>query len=211
VLSALVLLIAYGAGEGWWTNRCALSGQVERAAARLERIPRTVGDWVSPDPDQKLSDKQIARAEITGYVLRRYVNQKKGEVTVLLICGRTGPTSLHGPEVCYLGAGYNQTADTTRQEFEAAGLPAAAEFRVAQFQKNPPSPEPLRLYWSWSATGAWETPASPRFHFGRFGALYKLYVIRELSRPDEPAADDPSPEFLRQFLPEVHKALFQES
>ena len=47
----------------------------------------------------------------------------------------------------------------------------------------------------------------PRVQFGGASALYKLYVIRPLSRPDEPPAEDPSDDFMRAFLPEVRKCL----
>ena len=49
---------------------------------------------------------------------------------------------------------------------------------------------------------------NPRWEYARHRFLYKLYVVRPLAKADESAADDPTPEFMRVFLPEVQKCLF---
>ena len=88
-----------------------------------------------------------------------------------------------------------------------AGEPAA-DFWSARFQKAGATPDPLRIYWSWSATGAWLAADNPRWTFGSYPFLFKLYVIHPLAKLDEPAVDDPAPEFLSLFLPELRKSLF---
>lgn len=208
VLGALVLVVGYGVAEGLWTDRWGLSGELEQASARVSRVPRTFGDWEGRDFE--LDPDQIRQAQIISYVQRRYVHRQKGtEITVLLVCGRPGPTALHSPNICYEGAGYTPAFEQERKAFTIAGLAAPAAFHMVQYQKSGPAPEPLLIYWSWNATGDWQVPDNPPFHFGHHRALYKLYVIRQLTKVDESLQDDPSPEFIGQFLPEVHKALFQ--
>ena len=39
-------------------------------------------------------------------------------------------------------------------------------------------------------------------------ALFKLYVTRNIARDDEPIETDPSLDFLKAFIPELNKTLF---
>jgi hypothetical protein len=39
-------------------------------------------------------------------------------------------------------------------------------------------------------------------------ALYKLYLLREMTRADAGTADDPCREFLSELLPELRRTLF---
>ena len=173
VLPALIflgVLLSYGVAEGLWTHRWFASAELEQATARLDRIPRVVGDWEGTD--QVLDDRTIAVAELSGYVMRRYVNRRTGAaVSMLLVCGRPGPTAQHTPEVCYVGAGFS-----AKEKPAHASIPAApvgkekpgevpAEFWLAHYNKGGPTPESLRIYWAWNATGAWEASARPRFEF----------------------------------------------
>ncbi len=205
-LLAVPLVVAFGLAEGLWANRWQTSDAPERAAARLAGVPLSVGDWQGEA--RELGARQAEKAEVTGHLWRRYVNRRTGAaVSVLLVCGRAGPVALHPPEVCYQGAGYRMNAGKARREVPAEG--EAAEFWVGQFQKDGAVPEPLRIYWAWSAGGPWAAPDNPRLAFARQPALYKLYVIQGLSRPDEAAEEGPTPEFLRAFLPQLRSQLFQ--
>src|SRR5437870_1212645 len=104
VLTALPLLVGFGVFEGLWTNRWGWSHEVERATERLAAVPRTIGEWHGHD--EILDARQVKQAEMSGYVMRRYVHQRTGAaLTVLLVCGRPGPTCVHSPDVCYRGAG----------------------------------------------------------------------------------------------------------
>jgi hypothetical protein len=203
---ALILLVSYGVAEGLWTDRWHTSDVLERAIARLDQVPRRVGDWEGQD--QELDPRQMARAEIDGYLMRRYVQRSSGaEVNVLLVCGRAGPTALHSPDVCYAGAGFTAAVAPARHEVSSSGRAAPDVFWVGEFHKSGPVPEPLRIYWAWSADGIWQATNNPRVELAYHPALYKLYVLRALPRSNEPLAEDPSLEFLRQFLPEVQRAL----
>jgi hypothetical protein len=206
LIITLALVVAYGIAEGVWTNRWISSAALERATARLSDVPRVVGAWEGTDDE--LDPRQVAQAEMSGYVMRRYVHQQTGAaLSVMLVCGRAGPTSLHSPQSCYPGIGYQPGAAPQRQAI-GGQKPAADDFWVAQFKKEGPRPEVIRIFWSWNGAGKWQAADSPRLQFARHTALYKLYVIRSLGRADEGLADDPALDFLEQFLPAVERALF---
>src|SRR5207249_251268 len=87
-LAAAALLILSGVSHGLWTGRWQESGVLDRAVARLDRIPLTVGDWQGQTA-AAVDPKILARADISGSVTRHYVNRRDGsEVSVLLVCGR---------------------------------------------------------------------------------------------------------------------------
>jgi len=77
-----------------------------------------------------------------------------------------------------------------------------------RFKKEGVSPEYLRVFWSWNATGKWQAPQSPRITFLLKGSiLYKLYIVHRLARLDAPLKEDPSQDFLKVLLPEFDKYL----
>ena len=202
----LTVLVIYGIAEGFWTNRWIPSAELERATERLAQVPRVVGDWQGTD--QELDARTIAVSELTGYVMRRYVNQRTGAaISMLLVCGKPGPTTQHTPEVCYVGAGFTATAAPVHASIDTKES-ALGDFWLAHYTKGSPAPEALRIYWAWNATGTWQAAARPRFDFAHHAALYKLYVVRQLPKADEPLADDPAAHFLEIFLPVLQHALF---
>src|SRR3954451_18636542 len=114
IATALALVIAAGIVHGRWTLRWSKSHAVEAAVARLEGVPTAVGDWNGQE--LALDPRQLTMAEIAGHVTRRYVNRRSGAaVTVLLVCGRPGPISVHTPDICYAGAGYELAGPPTRE------------------------------------------------------------------------------------------------
>jgi hypothetical protein len=203
LLTVLAVVASAGAVHGLWTNRWAAPAAQERGAARMAELPMTLGDW--DGQADSLDERQLAAADVSGHLLRRYVNRRTGAVvSVLLLCGRPGPISVHLPEVCYRGTGYEQAGGRTRYSAGQAG-----ELWVRRFEKQQSAaPERLRVFYAWNATGKWEAAESPRTTFARHPALYKLYVIRPMVRDEEPLEEDPAVEFLRVLLPALDKALF---
>jgi hypothetical protein len=205
ILAAGGLLLAYGAAEGTWTERWHHSHATEDAAARLATVPPTIGDWQSRD--EELDPRQAVKAELSGSLLRHYINRTNGaRLTVVLVCGRPGPISLHTPDVCFVGSG-----QVLVESPKAQPMPDdhPAQFFVGRFRSGEETAvEYSRAFWGWSANGDWSAPASPRFVFARAPALYKLYVIRPMVRADELLADDPAQEFMRRFLPQLREHLF---
>jgi hypothetical protein len=208
VLSAIPLLLAFGVAEGLWTDRWSLSPHLAQAPERLAQLPPVVGPWHGED--QELDPRQVRQADLRAYLLRRYVHRASGEaLTVLLVCGRPGPVAVHSPEVCYRGAGFAPSAPRARHAVQAEGLSGPAELWAQRYHKPGAAvPEYLQLYYGWNPSGGRSAADRPRLTFASARALYKLYVLRYLSRPDEPAELDPIPGFLRLFLPQADRCLF---
>jgi hypothetical protein len=208
-LTALAVVIPCGIVYGLWTDRWVASAEPGASAARLADVPLTIGEWEG----EALAVDAAGRgpAGVAGQLVRRYRNRLTGGVvSVLLVCGRPGPVSVHTPDVCYGGAGYDLNAPPTR--YAAASAPAPGEFWVADFNRvDSLEPVRLRIFWAWSAAGAWRAPDSPRLTFARFPALWKLYVLSETAAAGERMGDGPCPEFLRRLLPELEKRLFPSS
>src|SRR5262245_60853695 len=105
-LAAAIVLVANGVMQGYLTNRWHRSADLEMSISRLSNVPETIGDWRSTS--ETLEEAVLSRACIDGYVYRNYENQINGKkVTVLLMCGRSGPLSVHTPDICYRGAGFH--------------------------------------------------------------------------------------------------------
>jgi hypothetical protein len=207
LLLAAPLIIGYGVIEGRWTSRWTPSPEIREAADRLQRVPLALGEWKAKALE--MDPREVEVGQISGYLYRVYVRPAtKDVVTVLLVCGRPGPVSVHTPDVCYRGLGYAMAGDSSRVAVPAPGLKRPAEFRTAQFRREEgPNPDPLRVFWGWNAAGTWEAPDNPRFAFARFRALYKLYVIHHQADPNEPAEQDAGQDLMNLLLPELERAL----
>jgi hypothetical protein len=203
-LLVIVPGILHGLREGRWQN----SQQLEAAVARVRRVPLAVGDWRGQPAE--LSQEEVRGAEADGCLVRRYENARTGEaVTVVLLCGRPGPISVHTPDVCYVSSGYDLLGGVVRLAKPFESGPRPAEFCAARFRKpGPAAAENCHVFWAWSAAGDWSAPANPRIAFAPYPALYKLYVIREPGPGDESLQEDPAVEFIRLLLPELRAALF---
>lgn len=211
LLSVLMVFTAIGLSgvvHGLWTGRWNVTSGPEQAAARLKAVPMTLGDW--DGQEAALDAREQEAADISGYLLRRYINRRTGSmVSLLLVCGRPGPVSVHTPETCYRGAGYELMGDRARHI--NSSLPDST-FWACRFQKVQTAvPEYLRIVYSWGAGGQWSAPENPRLAFFQHPALYKLYVTRPMGDSAEPLEDDPVVEFLRVLMPQLQKSLFSDS
>jgi hypothetical protein len=207
-LGAFALLVGSGLVHGRLTDRWGISNELIEAVARLDEVPRSIGDWESRDV--AMDRKQIERAEIRGYLARCYRNVRDGrEATILLVCGRPGPIAVHTPDVCYEGAGYEAGSPPVPGTVGTGD--GRAEFLKVRFSKTGVAvPEGLDIVWAWNARGIWEVPANPRIGFASYRALYKVYVIAKrdgvgAASPREPAIDE---DFAGLILPAIDRALF---
>ena len=189
-LAALALLVAAGLVHGRLTDRWGTSTELVDAAARLGRVPRSIGDWRGQDVP--MDRRQIDRAGIQGYVSRGYRNARDGrEVSVLLVCGRPGPIAVHTPDVCYRGAGYEPEAEPVAEVLGTAGG-RPARFLKARFSKaTAAGPRALDIAWAWNARGSWEAPSNPRVSFAAQPYLYKIYLISSHDGPPGPSTNGP--------------------
>jgi hypothetical protein len=205
--SGLLILLTAGIVHGVWTQRWRPSPELQAAAARLEQVPLELNDWQGRDVP--MEPAVIERAGLAACWTRRYQQAHTGRsVTVVLMCGRAGPTSVHTPEACYGGAGYRRTGASVRTNTAAAtGMPA--EFWTADFAKDSAAvPSYLRIVWGWGVDRVWSAPQRPRLSFAGHEALFKLYVLRETTGAHEPFTHDPCLEFLQVLLPVLDQSLF---
>jgi hypothetical protein len=204
--TAIGVVIFSGIVHGLWTDRWLEAPEPLAAAAKLQQVALTLGDW-----EGQALDLESRQSEgVAGYLYRRYVNQSTGNVvSVFLVCGRPGPVSIHPPEACYGASGYEIGDAGT---FSVPPSVADGDFRTARFEKTKASGQKfLRIFWSWNATGVWSTPDDPRSAFAHYPVLYKLYLIREMSNPEERLKEDPCVELMRYLLPELRKSVIGSS
>jgi hypothetical protein len=201
---ALVLTGATGVSHGLWTGRWRTDHTSSASAARVNRIPMTLGDWEGQE--LPLDRDEMGWAGIASGWMRRYENRVNGEsVTVMLIAGAPGPISVHTPEVCYPASGYEQDGPSERRTI-AIDDARPAQFWAADFRKETsPIPSRLRVYWAWGTAGTWSAPYSPRITFAREDVLYKVYVVRTIPLAGDGERADASVEFIKQLTREWTK------
>jgi EpsI family protein len=206
VVGAILLVDGYV--YGLWAGRWHITNELAEAVASLDRVPLKVGDWQGTPLE--LEPRAVQRAEFSGYLLRRYENQRTGAaVKVLVACGRPGPLSLHTPEICYPGAGLRMLAgEAARQTLDARFGPIPAEIMKATFaRENATSPEQQRVVWSWHGKSGWTAPNNPRWEFAGQPVLYKMYVTQEFFPRNEETDAEGCLQFLGEFLPELDKVI----
>ncbi len=200
---ATALIALCGVVHGQWTGRWSdLAEASEDAARRLSRLPSNLGDWEGRDGE--MDAKAMKKTAVSGHLFRRYVHGATGEeVSVFLVCGRSGPISVHTPDVCYRGAGYELIGATSRCRMDGA------EFWMGEFAKaRSPLASRLRILWSWSAGAGWQAPDQPRVYFARAACLHKLYVVHAVTA-DKPLAEDSIlQEFVGLLIPQLESTLF---
>ncbi len=205
VLTGFAVVLLSGLVHGLWTGRWETLPALEAAVARVEGVPHKVGDWEGRD--LPTDPEAYAQAGALGYWMRTYTHRRTGEaVTVLLMCGPWGKMSVHTPEMCYQGAGYEIVGESARQ---TQALPdGKAEFWSARFRKREAAGTTfLRIHWTWSADGSWRAPDRPRWSFAGSPFLCKLYLVRDVTAEERSGADA-GLAFARQFLPALKKSLF---
>lgn len=213
-----LLLLAYGLVEGYWTDRWSISPELAQAPEKLRDIPLTIGPWVGEETE--LDPRQARQGRIQGSLLRRYTHSGNGEMlNLLIVCGRPGPITVHGPEVCLGASGYTLVRPEQQKSINSPGREDRDTFWVGRFQRSRAAlTEVMEVTWSWNATGDWQAVRNPRLYFAPQRVLYKLYISRLVSSSDSPSTEepviegekprDPTDEFLKLLLPEVQRALF---
>jgi Protein of unknown function (DUF3485) len=201
-----ILVVASGIVHGIRTDRWSPTKGVDEAVRRLDNVPMEFGDWKGEKTVLDAGD--LARAGIKGHLFCRFRNNRTGAAfSILVVCGRAGPISVHTPDVCYEGAGYagigspelRDVALTNPESFKCWGL------RFAKPSSR--SASQLEIFWAWNGGDGWAAPENPRLFFARYPVLYKLYVIRDVSPREKADKADPHAEFLQEFLPVLNRAL----
>lgn len=204
LLAGLIIVMGTALVQGLWTQRWQQSAVMEVALHRLSYTPGDLGTWKA-EPVEFDADA-LAAAGAQGSWVRRYTDSRSGaSVLVILLCGRSGKMSVHRPEHCYRGAGYEMQSDPVR--YELAG-DSPYQCWTTRFRKEESTGNvQLRIFWTWLGDGQWQAPDSPRLTFAHLSALYKLYVVREMPPRQERLEQDPSLDLLQQLLPSLTEAL----
>ncbi|MBX9580895.1 MAG: EpsI family protein [Gemmataceae bacterium] len=213
VVAAVAVVAGVGYAYGVFTDRWGPSGQLEQAVAALAKVkdaPPAAGEWAAAEsPAQKIEDDVLKLGGIKEYMHQGYANPKTGElVSVLIVCGRGGPISVHTPDICYAGAGFRQIAPEKPVGVEVGGQ--RQMFQTARFAKpGGVDQDQLEIFWAWSKDGrTWDAPENPRMAFARLPAVYKMYVVRNI-HPTPAKTDDgaASRAFLEAAIPAIGNAL----
>lgn len=204
LLAGLILIMATALVQGVWTQRWQKSADLEAALRRLSYLPGDLDTWKAQPVE--FDAETLAAAGAQGSWVRRYTHTHTGaSVLVILMCGRSGKMSVHRPEYCYGGAGYEMLAEPAPYELS---VDPPAHCWTTRFRKEESTGNvQLRIFWTWFGDGVWQAPESPRLRFAHLSALYKLYAIRELPPRRERLAEDPSLDLLHNLLPALAEAL----
>ncbi len=204
ILSA-VLLFASGLWQGKLSGRWQPTREAGIDDRALREFPASLADWDGTDFD--VSTEQLKMAEADGYLSRRYVHRRTGNViTLLVLFGPPGPMSLHAPTVCFPGAGFLQETEPVRTVISNGN--ASCEFAMANFSKQEAAaPLRVRTYWSWFGAGGWQVPRSPRVTFARQSRIFKVYVTQATAGASRNNAEDACLTFLESALPALTQAV----
>jgi hypothetical protein len=207
IASACAVLIASGVVHGVWTDRWSEQTDLVAAAARLEKLPMTIGAWHGSGVEL---EKDL-NTSLAGMVARRYVHAGNGKaVTILLACGRSGAVCTHTPDVCYGSSGF-EVEKPKRFQMPSKSGEMPAEFWTARFVKERTTGKThLRIFWAWHGADSWKIAEYPRVSFAGEKVLHKLYVIREMIQPDEPLEGDACVEFMQDLLPVLRGSVLTE-
>jgi hypothetical protein len=198
---ASTALIACGLVHGFWTDRWTAPVETTQAAERLNEIPLEIGDWDGEVIDVKPNEAGVG---VAGFIKRRYVHRKTGTVvSLMLVCGRPGPVSIHTPEACYGARGFQVGVKNHYDAGEGNLLWKTDAIRDSATEETR-----LRLYWGWSDGIKWNAADEARLQYVRCPVLHKLYVVRELNGLNESNRNEPCEQFLTQLLPMLRKTLF---
>src|SRR5437762_3200546 len=130
-VAALALVASGGLVHGYWTGRWGKSQAIEQAVGRLDHVPVAVGDWTGEEIE--LDRRDMERTGAASWLARRYQNRlTAGSASVFLVCGRSGPVSVHTPDVCYAGSGY-EAVDPPSEWTVDLGSEGAAQLWTTRF------------------------------------------------------------------------------
>lgn len=206
---SLVIIVLAGVVHGDLSGRWGASEELRRAVGRLDAIPETIGSWKSTNFE--LDPQAVQIGEIAGYVARRYVNGDGMQLTMMIVCGRSGPISAHTPEWCYGGAGFHAEKANVTDQVRVSDGRTASYWRNQFVKERAAVPERLEICWAWNAGNGWQAPENPRLAYAPDRHLYKLYVVRDASADRDGQEElEARMMFLKELLPHVDAALFNE-
>ena len=215
VAMALIILGAAGAStliHGRLTDRWVpmSSETLDLFTQRVPRIPKQIGDWRGTDTD--IGDKQFSATGCTAYISRFWTNQTTGDtVSMYVVSGTARHITIHSPDWCYQGAGYDMESRPSQFVMDCGEL--KPEWLTSSFKKehpaNPGVEQRLRIFWSYSDDGQWQGPNLAKMFYGGRPALYKIYLICDATSGSAAAEDSPALDFAKMVMPKINQILFE--
>ncbi len=183
--AAVLVLIAGGAlVHGAVTLRwdALESSEKRELTAKLHALDLADAEWRS-----ELVPTDMPTNERSTATSRRYIGPGGRVVSASFISGIPGSVATHTPDVCYPGSGY-KTLRGPKKEVLTLPNGQACETYVADFEKKSQTKvDRVRVRWSWTVSGEWVAPDSPRWAFAkslRAPTIYKVYVVTLLPEAD---------------------------
>lgn len=204
MILGLMVILGSGVVQGIQGGRWGDPESLINAAQRLDEIPHQFGEWTSTE--NEISQRELQIAEAVGHFTRTYVNSETGkQISVMILCGKPGPISVHPPTVCFVGAGWGLESDPTITNFE----PDNASFWTGRFGKNKDGQRiVMETKWGWSSTSNWKAFDNARLETAGQAFLYKMYISAAVIQSDNNVKNTEHQEFMDDFIPLVNKALF---
>ena len=171
------------------------------ASERVIELPKEFGDWTSVDSQN--SDEDAMRRGGAVQFLSRVCKLRGTNETqsVLLLCGKPGPLSVHTPEVCFAGA--SNAANPDQQRWKPT---EDSEFTWQSFTSRVEGQPNLEVAWAWTVDGKWMSPDVPRLTYGREPFLYKLYIVRQHRGRSKPSEEMTA--LARELIPTLQRTVF---
>lgn len=191
--------------DRWGDRNSALLSQL---TTNLPGLPSEIGGWSSVDTP--LTEEEFAATDCTSYISRDYYNgESKQKVLCLSVVGTARNVTIHTPDWCYVGAGYEMEGDAKPFNIHIEGQDH--EFTTATFRKQEATGlNRIRIFWSYTDDGKWLAPSLPKSYFGGRPALCKVYLQTRIGEQEDPLIQSPSIAFAKVLIPALNAELFGE-
>jgi hypothetical protein len=207
VVAFFVATAASGWVHGSLVNRWGQAGQLQAAAAKLDRpLPERLGPWrlvKKLDLEQGVGEALQCAAHLQGI----YTNEQTAEtVVVAVLCGPSGPLSVHTPEICYSANDYEVAGEAKPWKLGTAAGKQHSFWNMHANSRHSTRPN-LRVLYGWSQGGEWQAVRGPRFALAGLPVLYKLQLAGPARDNRSSDGPDPCQDFLARFVSEIQPRL----
>ena len=197
--------IASGMLHGHLNQRWGVDSQLQIAAAQLQTLPKSFGDW-HESSNKELSKTAIEMLQCAGYINKIYVNRQTNEkISVVVMVGPGSTMAIHTPEICYSGRNFSMVGDK-RQSKISDTAQNKHEFWLVDFTMNDTEAKELRVHYGWSDGDTWQAPNRPRLAFAGKRILYKIQIAEYVTTLQK-KLDDRAERFLSEFLSALYEKI----
>lgn len=200
---AVLLTLFSGALHGRLTQRWDNEALWAAAAARLQHVPESFGNW-QLESTPAMSKSAMELLQCRGYLHRVYRHRETGrQLRVAVMVGPGSRMSIHVPEICYEASNYTLVAPRERIAIARAGR--TDSFWSVRFRLNDVSEQPMQVLYAWNRGDAWLAPRYPRWSVAGAPVLYKLQLSSvdpiQVQAGEGQGQESVGVAFLREFLP----------